>query len=162
MREPVAFLDNAEVDPSVMCIRGEIILIYKLLWNVFKADSDKFWSIHRRGQVKISDVESYKARMAAGEDAVDDKFDKLERACRWANVSGVTDAVSSNGDPHSVRILFVGPVIAHNLGVRDFVTAVEGDIFVSDDPESVISLNALLVGAFRALTNALAQASQFI
>ena len=59
-------------------------------------------------------------------------------------------------------IFFVGPVLAHNLGVHDFVTAVEGDIFVSDDPESVSSLNALLFGYFKALTYALAQASQFI
>ena len=111
---------------------------------------------------KIADIESYKARMAAGEYTVDDKFCKFEQACRWADVPGVTDVVSSNVDPRSVRIFFVGPVLAHNLGVRDFVRAVEGDIFVSDDPESICSLNVLLFGAFRALTNALAQASQFI
>ena len=100
--------------------------------------------------------------MAAGDDAVDDKFNKFGQACRCADVPGVTDAVFSNGDPLSVCVFFVGPVLAHNLGVRDFVTAVEGDIFVSDDPESVSSLNALLFGAFRALTYDLAQASQFI
>ena len=118
--------------------------------------------IHRRGQVKIADVESDKVRMAAGEDDVDDEFDKLERACRCTDVPGVSYAVSSNGDPRSVRIFFVGTILAHNLGVRDLVTAVEGYTFVSDDPESISSLNALLFGAFRALTYALAQASQFI
>ena len=71
-----------------MCIQGEILVIYKLLWNVFKADSDKLWSIHRRGQVKITDVERDKARMAAGEEAADDKFDKFERACSCADVPG--------------------------------------------------------------------------
>ena len=39
---PVASLDNIEVYPSIMCIWGEIIFVYKLLWNVFKADLDKF------------------------------------------------------------------------------------------------------------------------
>ena len=117
-----------------MCIQGDIIFICKLLWNVFKADSEKFWSIYRRGQVKIYDAEIYKACMAAGEDAVDDKFEKFERACRCAEVPGVTYAVYSNGDPHWVSIFFVGPVLAHNLGVRDLVTAIKGDIFVSDDP----------------------------
>ena len=81
--------------------------------------------------------------MAEREEAVDDKFNKFERACRCDNVPGVTDAVSSNVDPRLVRILFVGPVLAHDLGVRDFVTAVEGDIFVSDDPESVSYLYTL-------------------
>ena len=120
-----------------MCTRGEIIFIYKLLWNFFKADSDKLWSIYQRGQVKIADVESDKARMAAGEDAVDDKFDNFERACRCAKVPGISYAVSSNGDPRLVRIFFVGPILAHHLGVRDFVTVVVGDIFVSYDPESI-------------------------
>ena len=100
--------------------------------------------------------------MAAGEDAVDDKFNKVERSCRCADVPGVTDTVSSDGDPRLLSIFFVVPLLAHNLGVRDFVTAIEGDIFVLDDPESVSSLNALLFGGFRALTYALAQSSQFI
>ena len=38
-------------------------------------------------------------RMAEGKDAVDDKFDKFEQACRCSDIPGVTDAVSSNGDP---------------------------------------------------------------
>ena len=162
MGESVASLDNFEVDPSVMCIRGEIIFFYKLLWNVFKADSDKLWLIHWRGHVKIADVKSDKARMAVGEDAVDDKFDKFERACRCANVPRVAYVVSCNGDTLSVGIFFVGSIIAHNFGVLDLVTAVVGDILVSDDPESIRFLNALLFGTFRALTYALARASQFI
>ena len=145
-----------------MCIRGEIIFIYKLLWDLFKAYSDKLWSIHRRGQVKHSDVESNKGRMAAGEDDVDDKFDKFKRACRCADVPGVAYAVSPYGDPRLVRIFFVVPILAHNIGVRDLVTAVKGDIFVSDDMECISSLNVLLFGAFRALTYDFAQASQFI
>ena len=145
-----------------MCIRGEIIFIYKLLWDLFKAYSDKLWSIHRRGQVKHSDVESNKGRMAAGEDDVDDKFDNFEQSCRCADVPGVAYAVSSNVDPCLVRIFFVGPILAHNLGVRGLVTAFVGDIFVLDDLKIISSLYALLFGAFRDLTYALAQASQFI
>ena len=67
----VASLNDFEVYPSVMCIQGEIIFIYKLLWNVFKADSDIICSVYRRGQVRIADAKSNKARMAAGEYAVD-------------------------------------------------------------------------------------------
>ena len=162
MGEPVESLDNFEIDPYFMCIRGEIIFIYKLLWSVFKADSEKLWSIHRRGQVKIADVKSNKACMAAGEEAADYKFDKFERSCRCANFPWVAYVVSSNGDTRSVGILFLGPILAHNFGVLDIVTAVVGDIFVSDDPESISSLDALLFGGFRALTYAVAQASQFI
>ena len=122
----------------------------------------QIWLIHWRGQVINSDAESNKARMAAGEDAVDDKFDKFERACRCTYVPRVEYAVSSNSDPRLVRIFFVGPILAHDLGVRDLVTVVVGDIFVSDDLESISSLDTLLFGSFRALTYALAQASQVI
>ena len=54
------------------------------------------------------------------------------------------------------------PLFSHDLGVRNFVAAVDEDIFVSDDPESVSSLDALFSGAFRSLNYALAQASQFV
>ena len=53
----------------------------------------------------------------------------------------------------------MGPVFAHNLSVRNFIAAVDGDIFLSDDPESVSSLNALFFGTFRYLTYALSQVS---
>ena len=112
-----------------MCIKGTIIFIYKLLWNVFKAYSDKLWSVHWRGQVQIADVRSNKARMAAGEYAVDNKFDKFERACRCADVHGVAYAVSTNGDPCLVGIFFVGSILAHNFGVCDIVTVVVAEYF---------------------------------
>ena len=109
-------------------------------------DLDKLWSIHRRGQIKITDVKICKARIAAGEGAVDYEFNKFERASLCANVPGVKDAVSSNGDPRSVRIFFMGPIFTHNLGERNFFAAVDGDIFISDDPESVSSLDAFFWG----------------
>ena len=84
--------------------------------------------------------------MAAGEYAVDDKFDKFEQSCRCVDVPGVAYALSSNGYQRSFRIFFVGRVFAHNFGVRNFVAAVDGDIFVSDDPESVSSLDTLFLG----------------
>ena len=67
---------------------GDIILIYKLVWNVFKADYDILWSFHWRGQVKIANVKRKKVRMAAGEYAVADNFEKFERSCRCADVPG--------------------------------------------------------------------------
>ena len=67
--------------------------------------------------------------MVEGEEAVDDEFNQLERSCWCADVPGVTDAVFSNGDPCSVRIFFMGPLLAHNLGVHNYAAAVAGDIF---------------------------------
>ena len=90
--------------------------------------------------------------MAAVEDSVDDELNQFKQSCWCANVPGVTYAVSSNGDPCSVRIFFMVSVLAHNLGVRNLVAAVAGDIFASDYPKSVSSLDALLFGAFRSLT----------
>ena len=139
-----------------MYIRGEIIFIYKLLWNVFKADSDIIWSVHRHGQVKFTNVKSNKARMAVGEYGIDDKFDKFKRSCRCSNIPGVADSIFSNGDLRSVGILFLGSILAYHFGERDLVTAVVEDIFVSDHSECISSLNALLFGAFIALDNALA------
>ena len=139
-----------------MYIRGEIIFIYRILWNVFKADSDILWSVHWDGRVKFADFKSKKARMVAGEYAVDDKFGKFKRSCRCFNIPGVADSISYNGDLCSVGIFFVGSILAYHFGERDLVTAVVGDIFVSDNLECISSLNALLFGAFIALEDALA------
>ena len=49
----------------------------------------------------------------------------------------------------------MGSLRAYHFGVHDLVTSVVGDIFVSDNPECISSLNALLFGAFRALAYAL-------
>ena len=95
-----------------MCIRGEIIFIYKLLWNFFNADSDKLWLVHRHGQLKMSDVKNNKACMAAGEYSIDDKFDKFEQSSRCDNVPGVADLITSNGDLGLVGIFLVGPILA--------------------------------------------------
>ena len=94
--------------------------------------------------------------MAAGEYPANDTFDKFERSCRCADVPGVEDSISSNVDSRSVGIFFVGSILAYHFGVRDIVAAVVGDIFVSDNPERISSLNALLFGAFRAFTYVLA------
>ena len=75
--ETVAYLYNLEVDPSIIHIGDEIVFRDELLQNFIKAGSDKFWSIHRRCQVKISDFKSCKACITAGEDTVDYKFNKL-------------------------------------------------------------------------------------
>ena len=100
--------------------------------------------------------------MEVGEYTVDDKLEKFERACRCSDVPWVADSISSYGDSGSVGILLVGPILPYNCGVHDLVTAVMEDIFVSDNSERISSLNALLFGAFRALTYALEYASQFI
>ena len=75
--DTVESLYNLEVDPSIICIQDEIVFLDELLWNVFKADSENFWSIHRRFQVKIADVKICKARIAEGEDAFDYEFNKF-------------------------------------------------------------------------------------
>ena len=48
------------------------------------------------------------------------------------------------------------PILAYNFGVRDLVTVVVGDIFVLDNSERISPLKALMFGAFRDLTYALA------
>ena len=162
MGETVASLDNFEVYPSILDGRNYIIFCNEVFWDILNADPHKLRAIHRRGQIKIADFKSRKARITSGEDAVGCECNKLYLTGWRANVSWVKNPVSYNGDPRLVRIFFVGPVFAHNLGVRNFVAAVNGDIFVSDDPESVSSLDALFFLAFRSLTYALAQASQFV
>ena len=88
-------------------------------------------------------------RIAAGENAVDNENRKLQRSCWRANITRVANSVASNSDPHLVGIRFLGPIFAHDLSICDFFAAIEGDIAVADDAESVSPLNTMVLGTFR-------------
>ena len=56
----------------------------------------------------------------------------------------------------------MGPIFAHNYGVRDLFTAAEGDAVVADDAESVSPLDALVLGTFISFSYSLENSSQIV
>ena len=56
----------------------------------------------------------------------------------------------------------MGPILIHDLGVRDFFAEVEGGIVVANDAKSVSPLDALVLGIFRYFSYYLEKLSQLV
>ena len=83
-----------------------------------------------------------------GKDAVDKDFNKLQQSCWCSNITRIANFVAANSDPQLVGICILGPIFTHDLGVRNFFVAVEGDIVVAYDMEGVSPLDELVLGTF--------------
>ena len=89
-------------------------------------------------------------------------FDEFQGSGPCRRIAGVADAVSPNGDPCAVGILFLGPYFADYPSVRDIEFAVIGNIRVVDGFEGVCAFNALLSRVGWVLSDALAEPSEFV
>ena len=112
-------------------------------------------------QVEVANVKRGKLGSGAQEDAVEDELVKFKGCCRGANVTGKVDAISTNGDARAVGIAFLWTDLANHFGVSDFISAVGGDIFESDEEEGVGSLDTL-ASAVRGGADALAEPAEFV
>ena len=75
--ETLASLDNFKVDPSIVDRGYEIVFRNEVFWDILNVDPHKLQAIHWCGQIKVADVKARRARIAAGEDAIDNKFNNL-------------------------------------------------------------------------------------
>ena len=82
----------------------------------------------KRGiRVEVADVEAGKAGVAAGQDTVDDKFSKFERASWHSNITGAAKflATNANGNAGAIGIFLVGLVLTHYFSVDGFSSQVK-------------------------------------
>ena len=63
--EAVDALGDFKVDPSVVDVGVEAVLVTELLWDVGKSDPDVFRAVEWRAQVEVLNVEAGKARIGA-------------------------------------------------------------------------------------------------
>ena len=112
-------------------------------------------------QVEVANVKRGELGARAREDAVEDELGKFKGCCRGADIAGKGDAISADGDARSVGVALLWTDLANNFGVSDFLSAVGGDIFESDEEEGVGSLDTL-GSAVGGGSDALADPAKFI
>lgn len=61
---------NFEVDPIIVCIRGEVVFVDEVLRYVVKLDADILWAVKWCAEVKVADVKACKSGLRAGEHTV--------------------------------------------------------------------------------------------
>ena len=71
MFEPIDAFGDFEVNPSIVCILGEIVFINEFLWDVAELDADVFRPVEQCAEVKVGNVVACKASLWGREDAVE-------------------------------------------------------------------------------------------
>ena len=92
---------------------------------------------------------------------VDHEFEELERSRVSTSVTGVADAIASNGDSGTVGISFLGPYFADNRCIRDLFAAVMRDVVILDGKEGGSTFNSF-ASAIWPNSNALTKATEFV
>ena len=68
---------DLEVYPTIMDEGMKVVFRDEFSWDVREFDPDVFWTIERRAQIKVLDVETGKFCAGSGEDTVEEQFDNL-------------------------------------------------------------------------------------
>ena len=81
--------------------------------------------------------------LGLGEDAVDEDLDKFKGAGGSADITGVTDAIATNGDACVEGVILLWLVFTYHLGVHDLILAVRGYAVEVGDDKSICTQDAL-------------------
>jgi hypothetical protein len=78
-------------------VLSEVVLVNNFLWDGRDLHADVFWAIEWSAKVEVLDVEAGKPGVWHRNDAVEEEFGELERACFDTTVTGVANAIAANG-----------------------------------------------------------------
>ena len=76
--EAVDAFVNFEVDPTIVCVFGEVVLVDEFLWDIGESDADVFRMVERRAEIEVGDVKATHACLGGGEDIVEHEFDEFK------------------------------------------------------------------------------------
>ena len=132
---------NFEVDPTVAVPTRKLVLLNEFRWDVGDLDADIFWVGHWRIEVEVLEVNGAEARSFAREYTIEQQLEEFKGRSVGANIPRVADAIASDGDASTIRIVFIRPHLTHYHGVADFPLFVGRDVMVINDKESVSACN---------------------
>ena len=113
-------------------------------------------------EVKKVDVKSYKLGAFMGEDAVEEDIYEIKGCSLGADVAGVSDILTCNGDAGAVRVWLLGAECANNLGEGNCIAAIRWDVLIPDDVEGADAFHSLLGGVGGVRSYALINTAKFV
>jgi hypothetical protein len=137
-----------KLDPGVTGKFVELVLVNEFSGDVRKLDVDVLWPVERGVEIEVLKVHGAKPSIALGEKTVDEQFDKFNQACGVTYISRICNVVATNGDACTVGIIsLLWLDFANDLGVGDFLAAVNWDLVIRNGEEGVGAFDVLaLVG----------------
>lgn len=117
--EAVDCFADFEVDESVLCMFGEIVLINCCLRENTEWHFHVLKSVHWCAQVEVLDVQAEISGANCADDAVPHHFRSCEICCARCKLSRVFDEVSSCRESYAIGVCFLRPVVDNDAGVSD-------------------------------------------
>jgi hypothetical protein len=134
-------LANFKVDPTIAVSTCKFVFLYEFHRDVKDLDADIFRVGHWHVKVEIFEVNGAEVRSFAREHTVEHQLEEFKGCSVGANVPRETDAIATDGDASTIRILFIRTHLTNDHGVADFFSFVGWDVMITSDKESVSVCN---------------------
>ncbi len=142
----IAALANFKVDPTVTVSTRKLVFLYEFRWDVGDLDADICRVGHWSVKVEIFEVNGAEARSFAREHTIEHQLEEFKGRSVGASVPRETDAIASDGDASTTRIVFIRTHLTNDHDVADFFSFVGRDVIVINDKESVSACNPFGIG----------------
>ena len=86
-------------------------------------------------EVEVLEVNGAEAHAFAREHTVEQQLGEFKGSGVGTNNSWVTDAIATNGDAGTIRIIFIRMHFTNYYGVADFLSFVSGDVMIGDEKD---------------------------
>jgi hypothetical protein len=152
---------NFEVDPTAAVSTCKLVFRNEFRWDVCDFDADILRVGHWGIEVEVLEVNGAEVCAFAREHTVQEQLEEFEGCGVGADILWETDAIATNGDMGTIRIVFIRSHFTHYHGVADFLLFVGRDVVIVDDKEGVSARNLFGIGG-GSQTNSLAQSSEIV
>jgi len=138
----IAALVNFKVDPTIAVSTCKLVLFNKFGRDVCDFDADILRIRHWGIKVEVLEVDGAELCTFAREDTVEQQLEEFKGRGVGADISGVTNTTTCDGDAGTIRIVFLRSNFTHYHGVADFLSFVSGDVMIVDEKEGVSARNS--------------------
>ncbi len=128
---------NFEVDPTVAVSTCKVVFLNEFRWDVCDFDADILRVGHWGIEVEVLEVDGAEARAFAREHTVEEQLEEFKGCGVGADIPLKTDAIATDDDVGTIRIIFIRLHVTHYHGVADFLSFVGRDVVIVDEKEGV-------------------------
>jgi hypothetical protein len=111
-------LANFEIDPTVAVSTGKLVFLNEFHGDVCDFDANILRVRHWGIEVEVLEVNGAEARAFARENTVEEQLEEFKGRGVGADIPRETDAIATDGDAGTIRIVFIRWHFTHHHAFR--------------------------------------------
>jgi hypothetical protein len=144
--QTITTLANFKVDPTIAVHTCKLVFFHEFSGDIRDFDPDVLRVGHWGIEVEVLEVDGAEAHAFAREHNVEQQLEEFKGSGVGTDISWVTDAIATNGDAGTIRIIFIRMHFTNYYGVADILSFVEWDVMIINEKEFVSACNSFGVG----------------